>query len=75
VWVAKTAAAGMSYGMLELYGQISSALRRQDGQGATEYGLVIAVVLLSLAVATGLLAASITNFLDGVAALIDAVLS
>jgi Flp pilus assembly pilin Flp len=62
----------MSYGMFELHQQISSALRRQDGQGATEYGLVIAIVLLSLAVATGMLSASITTFLDDVGGLIEA---
>jgi Flp pilus assembly pilin Flp len=35
--------------MHEFCEQLSAALRREDGQGATEYGLVIAVILLSLA--------------------------
>jgi Flp pilus assembly pilin Flp len=46
----------------------------EDGQGATEYGLVIALILLSLALTVGILATSITGFIDGVAALIDLLL-
>jgi len=48
-------------------------LRREDGQGATEYGLVIAFVVVSIALTIGLLGTAITNFLGRVAAKLDAV--
>ena len=47
-------------------------LKRQDGQGATEYGLVIAFVVLSIALTVGLMGAAITNFLGRVAGKLDA---
>jgi Flp pilus assembly pilin Flp len=59
--------------------EVASDMRKlyelEDGQGATEYGLVIALILLSLALTVGILATSITGFIDGVAALIDLLLS
>jgi Flp pilus assembly pilin Flp len=58
--------------------EVASDMRKlyelEDGQGATEYGLVIALILLSLALTVGILATSITGFIDGVAALIDLLL-
>ncbi len=71
MWVTEGAATGMSCVMHEFCEQLSAALRREDGQGATEYGLVIAVILLSLALTVVTLASSITTFLDGVAGLVD----
>ncbi|HSC50618.1 MAG TPA: hypothetical protein VLD16_10180 [Gaiellaceae bacterium] len=53
---------------------LGHALGREDGQGATEYGLVIGIVLLSLAVTVVALATSITAFLNAVAAVVDALL-
>jgi Flp pilus assembly pilin Flp len=47
-------------------------LKREDGQGATEYGLVIAFVVLSIAVTVGVLGTSITNFLGRVAGKLNA---
>ena len=47
-------------------------LKRQEGQGATEYGLVIAFVVLTIALTIGLLGTSITNFLDRVGNKLDA---
>ena len=47
-------------------------LKREDGQGATEYGLVIAFVVLSIAVTVGLLGTAITGFLGRVAGKLDA---
>jgi Flp pilus assembly pilin Flp len=44
-----------------------SDLKRQEGQGATEYGLLIAFVVLSIALTVGLLGTAITNFLGRVA--------
>jgi Flp pilus assembly pilin Flp len=48
-----------------------SDLKRQEGQGATEYGLLIAFVVLSIALTIGLLGAAITNFLGRVAGKLD----
>jgi Flp pilus assembly pilin Flp len=42
-------------------------LKSEDGQGATEYGLVIAFVVLTLGIALGGLSAGITGFLGKVA--------
>ena len=47
-------------------------LKRQDGQGATEYGLVIAFVVLSIAVTIGLLGTAITGFLGRVGGKLNA---
>jgi Flp pilus assembly pilin Flp len=60
--------------MDELNKQFGRALGREDGQGATEYGLVIALVLLTLASTVVVLATSITNFLNGVSGLVDALI-
>ena len=48
-------------------------LRREDGQGATEYGLLIAFVVVSIALTIGLLGTAITGFLGRVAAKLDAI--
>jgi Flp pilus assembly pilin Flp len=74
VWVAVPAEAEMTEVMHELYEQLRHALGREDGQGATEYGLVIALVLLSVASTVVILATSITNFLNGVGGLVDALI-
>jgi Flp pilus assembly pilin Flp len=47
-------------------------LKRQEGQGATEYGLVIAFVVLSIAVTIGLMGTAITAFLGRVAGKLNA---
>jgi Flp pilus assembly pilin Flp len=47
-------------------------LKRQDGQGATEYGLVIAFVVVAIALTIGLLGTAITDFLGRVAGKLDA---
>jgi len=41
-------------------------LRREDGQGATEYGLVLAFVIVGLTLALGGLGTSIQTFLGKV---------
>jgi Flp pilus assembly pilin Flp len=46
-------------------------LKRQEGQGATEYGLVIAFVVLSIALTIGLMGTAITGFLGRVAGKLD----
>ena len=48
-----------------------SDLKRQEGQGATEYGLLIAFVVLSIALTVGLLGTAITNFLGRVGKKLD----
>ena len=47
-------------------------LKREDGQGATEYGLVIAFLVITLAATVGLLGASISTFLDAVGNALEA---
>ena len=37
-------------------------LKREDGQGATEYGIVIAFVVVSIALTIGLMGSAITTF-------------
>lgn len=49
-------------------------LKREDGQGATEYAMVIAFVVVGLTVTLGVLGTSIQNFLSGVAGKIDGLL-
>jgi Flp pilus assembly pilin Flp len=46
-------------------------LKREDGQGATEYAMVVAIVIVGLTVTLGLLGTSIQGFLGEVATLID----
>jgi len=46
-------------------------LKREDGQGATEYGIVIAFVVVSIALTIGLMGAAITGFLGRVGHKLD----
>ena len=46
-------------------------LKREDGQGATEYGLLIAFVVLSIAITVGVLGTAITGFLGRVGGKLD----
>ena len=46
-------------------------LKREDGQGATEYAMVIGFVIVGLTLTLGLLGTSIENFLGRVAGAID----
>ena len=41
-------------------------MKREEGQGATEYGLVIAFLVIALAASVGLLGQSLENFLGDV---------
>lgn len=45
--------------------------KREDGQGATEYGIVIAFVVVSIALTIGLMGTAITSFLGRVAGKLD----
>jgi Flp pilus assembly pilin Flp len=46
-------------------------LKREDGQGATEYAMVVGFVIVGLTITLGVLGTSIENFLDRVADKID----
>jgi Flp pilus assembly pilin Flp len=46
-------------------------LKREDGQGATEYAMVVAFVIVGLTITLGLLGTSIQGFLGEVADMID----
>jgi Flp pilus assembly pilin Flp len=46
-------------------------LKREEGQGATEYAMVIGFVIVGLTITLGVLGTSIENFLDRVADKID----
>jgi Flp pilus assembly pilin Flp len=48
-------------------GQLYVALRREEGQGATEYAMVIAFLVVGLTVGLGALGVGIKGFLDEVA--------
>ncbi len=48
-----------------------SDLRREEGQGATEYAMVIGFVIIGLTITLGTLGGSIEGFLDKVAKKID----
>ena len=52
-------------------GRLLSLSRKDDGQGATEYAMVIAFVIVGLTVTLGALGVSIQGFLTDVAGLID----
>jgi Flp pilus assembly pilin Flp len=63
--------------MYKLYEYVALALarvKREEGQGATEYGLVIAFLVVALAVTVGALGTSIGNFLTGVGGALEALI-
>ena len=52
-------------------GQVFLALKREDGQGATEYAMVIGFLIILLVAGLGILGVSIGDFLERVAAKVD----
>lgn len=46
-------------------------LKREEGQGATEYGILIALVVVTIGVTIATLGTAITNFLGRVAKAVD----
>jgi Flp pilus assembly pilin Flp len=52
-------------------GQAYLALRREDGQGATEYAMVLGFVVVGLTITLGVLGVAIDGFLGRVAAKIN----
>lgn len=51
-----------------------SGLEREEGQGATEYAMVIGFLVVGLTIGLGVLGVGIDNFLDRVAAELDALI-
>jgi len=49
-------------------GQVSALKRDEEGQGATEYAMVIGFLIIGLTIGLGALGVGIDNFLDRVAA-------
>jgi Flp pilus assembly pilin Flp len=54
-----------------MLGRVSTGLKREEGQGATEYAMVIGFLVVGLTVGLGALGLGIDNFLDRVAAALD----
>ncbi len=52
-------------------GQVFLALKREDGQGATEYAMVIGFLIILLVAGLGVLGVSIGDFLERVALKVD----
>jgi Flp pilus assembly pilin Flp len=52
-------------------GQLFLALKREDGQGATEYAMVLGFVVVGLTITLGVLGVAIDDFLGRVADKID----
>ena len=50
-----------------------TSLKREEGQGATEYALVLGFLIVALVGTVGLLGTSIKNFLGRVAGDLDAI--
>ena len=53
------------------FGELVLALKREDGQGATEYAMVIGFLIILLVGGLGLLGDSIGDFLGRVAGKVD----
>lgn len=51
--------------------ELLSGLRREEGQGATEYAMVIGFLIVLLVGGLGILGVSIDNFLGRVAGAVD----
>lgn len=55
-----------------MLGRVFTGLKREEGQGATEYAMVIGFLVVGLTIGLGVLGIGIDNFLDRVAAELDA---
>ena len=54
--------------------KLRELLSREEGQGATEYAMVIGFLVVGLTIGLGVLGVGIDNFLDRVAAELDALI-
>jgi len=50
-----------------MVGRLFGELKREEGQGATEYAMVIAFIVVTLGLGLGLMGGAITTFLSDVA--------
>ena len=50
-----------------MLGRLVTELKREEGQGATEYAMVIGFLIVTLTLGIGLLGVGINNFLGDVA--------
>ena len=57
-----------------MLGRVITDLKREEGQGATEYAMVIGFLVVGLTIGLGVLGVGIDNFLDRVAAELDALI-
>ena len=57
--------------MFERISLMLAGLKREEGQGATEYAMVIGFLVVGLTIGLGVLGVGIYNFLDRVAAELD----
>ena len=55
-----------------MVGRLLTGLQREEGQGATEYAMVIGFVVVGLTITLGVLGLAIDDFLGRVADKIDA---
>jgi Flp pilus assembly pilin Flp len=55
-----------------MLGRAIAGLKREEGQGATEYAMVIGFLVVGLTIGLGVLGVGIDNFLERVAAELDA---
>jgi len=57
-----------------MLGRVFAGSKREEGQGATEYAMVIGFLVVGLTIGLGVLGIGIDNFLDRVAAELDALI-
>ncbi len=55
-----------------MVGRLFAELKREEGQGATEYAMVIGFLVVGLTIGLGVLGVGIDNFLGRVAGAMDA---
>jgi Flp pilus assembly pilin Flp len=54
-----------------MLGRLYTAIQREEGQGATEYAMVIGFVIVGLTITLGTLGIAIDDFLERVALKVD----
>jgi Flp pilus assembly pilin Flp len=54
-----------------MLGRLYTAIQREEGQGATEYAMVIGFVIVGLTITLGVLGIAIDDFLERVALKVD----
>ena len=58
-----------------MLGRLVGTFKREDGQGATEYAMVIAFVIVGLTITLGALGVGIGEFLDDVKIKLEALIA